>query len=165
MNGLRQYKILISVSSCLLLAGCGSSSEVSFQSGGMTHTMAEGGDATKQGFLLPIYPGAKPSGKVEAKGNAESSHFLLLNSDDPVNKISDFYQQELKKDGWEISQQQVLPNLVNLAAKKDQLEASVMVSGEDKTSSITLSVSRAPEGTPVVTDQTYTPDKLNPPTD
>ncbi len=165
MNGLRQYKILMIVTSCLLLAACNKSSEVSFQSGGMTQTFAEGGDATKQGFLLPIYPGATPSGGVEAKGNAESSHFLLLNSPDPVNKISDFYQQQLKKDGWAITQQQMLPDLVNFAAKKDQLEASVMVSGEDKTSSITLSVSRAPEGTPEVSDQTFTPDKLNPPTD
>lgn len=148
-----------------MLAACSKSSEVSFQSGGVTHTFAEGGDATKQGFILPIYPGAKASGGVEAKDSSESSHFLLLNSTDPVAKISEYYQNELKKQGWQVTQQQMLPALVNIGAKKEELEASVMISGEDKNTSITLSVSRAPEGTPAVTDQVFTPDKLNPPTD
>lgn len=54
---------------------------------------------------------------------------------------------------------------MNIAAKKGELEASVMISGETKGSTITLTVSREPEGTPAVSNEQYTPDKLNPPTD
>lgn len=150
---------------CVLLASCSNSSEVSFQSGGMTHTFAEGTDATKQGFQLPVYPGATPSGGVSNTGKEEASSFLLLSSPDAVNKISEFYQQQLKKDGWEVTATQVMPELMNIAAKKGELEASVMISGETKGTTITLTVSREPEGTPAVGNEQYTPDKLNPPTD
>ena len=131
----------------------------------MTHTFAEGKDATKQGFALPIYPDAKPSGGVSNTASAESSSFLLLSTPDSVDKVSEFYQQQLKKDGWEVAPTKVMPELMNIAAKKGEVEASVMVSGEDKSTSITLTVSRMPEGTPSVSNEQYTPDKLNPPTD
>lgn len=98
MSRLRLLKLFLPIPGlCVLLASCSNSSEVSFQSGGMTHTFAEGTDATKQGFQLPVYPGAKPSGGVSNTSTAESSSFLLLSSPDAVNKISEFYQQQLKK--------------------------------------------------------------------
>lgn len=167
MNRLSTSNIFYVIVAGMLLTSCSNSSEVSFQSGGITHTFAEGNDATKQGFLLPIYPGAKPSGGVSSGNNAESSSFLLLSSPDSAAKISDYYQQQLKKEGWEITQQDKMADgeVTNIGARKGELEASVMVSGEEKSTSISLTVSRAPEGTPAVTDQQYTPDKLNPPTD
>lgn len=158
--------LLICFLSSLLFTACSSHQEVSYQSGGMTHTFAEGKGAVPDNFPLPVYPGATPTGSVSAQGDAdENSKFLMLSSADPVSKISDFYQAELKKGGWTVTNNQVLPSLVNIAASKQDLEASVMLSGDGQKTTISISLSKEPKGTPAPTSQTFTPDKLNPPTD
>lgn len=165
---LKQFNIALgSLLSILLITSCSSNQEeVSYQSGGMTQTFVAGKDAGGKQFLLPIYPNAKPSGEVQAKSEEEQNSFMMLSSTDPVSKIAEYYKTELKNNGWTIGQQQMLPELVNINAKKDKLEGSIMVSsdGKDKTS-ISLSVNVEPEGTPEVSKDDFTPDKLNPPTD
>jgi hypothetical protein len=60
----------------------------------------------------------------------------------------------------------MLPTLVNISAKKDKLEGSIMLSGEENNkTTITLSVSVEAEGTPEVSKDKFSPDKINPPTD
>lgn len=152
----------------LLLSSCSSSQEVSYKSGGMTQTFVSGKDtiSAEKSFLLPIYPNSKPTGEVQAKSEEEQNSFLMLSSPDPVSKVSDFYQAELKKGGWELHQNQMLSELVNLTAKKDRLEGSIMISSDGKNqTSISLSVNVEPEGTPEVSKDEFVPDKLNPPTD
>ncbi len=152
--------------SALVFSACSQSPEVSYHSGGMTHTFAEGKGAVPDNLPVPVYPGATPSGSVSVQGSDdEDSKFVLLSSTDPVNKIADYYQEELKKAGWTVVSTQVLPALVNLAAKKQDLEASVMLSGDGQKTSISISVNKESKVTPVPTSQTFTPDKLNPPTD
>lgn len=148
-----------------LLAGCAATQQVSFQSGGMTHTFSAGKDATRNGFLLPIYPQAKPTGAVSSTDAEESSSFLMLTSTDPVKKIGAFYRDELKNSGWTVEQAQFQDDFVNLSAKKEKLEASILISSEKDKSSITLTVGREPEGEPVQSKENFVPDKLNPPTD
>lgn len=150
---------------CLLITSCSQSEQVSYESGGMTQTFVAKKDAGKN-FLLPIYPGATPTGETLGKGTDEENAYLMLSSADPVEKVAEFYKKELKDNGWTIGQQQMVPELVNIQAKKEKLEGSVMISadGKDKTS-ISLSVSVEPEGTPEVSKEDFTPDKINPPTD
>lgn len=150
-----------------LLAACGSGDDkVSYQSGGMTHTFVAGKEAGKQNFLLPVYPNARATGQVQANGQEEENSFMMLSTSDPVSKVSEYYLSELKKDGWTVSQQQVLPKLVNLNARKDKLEGSIMLSeDEHNKTTINLSVAVEPEGTPEVSKEQFNPDKINPPTD
>lgn len=154
--------------STMLLCSCSSSQEVSYKSGGMTQTFVAGKDtiSAEKNFLLPIYPNSKPTGEVQAKGEEEQNSFMMLTSPDAVPKVAEFYQAELKKAGWEIHQNQMLSELVNLSAKKDKLEGSIMISSDGKNqTSISLSVNVEPEGTPEVSKDEFVPDKLNPPTD
>jgi hypothetical protein len=151
---------------CVLLTACGQDNhEVSFKSGGMTHTFADGKAAGKD-FPLPLYPNAQTAGAVAAKGDGdEDSDFMMLSSTDPVDKISSFYNDKLKEAGWTVKQNAFTPQLLQLNAKKPGYEASVQISSDDKQSSITLSFSKETAGTPKMTGQVFTPDKLNPPTD
>jgi len=150
----------------MLLAGCTSAEQVSYQSGGMTQTFVAGKEAGKQNFLLPIYPNATVTGEVQAQSKEDQNSFRMLSSDDSVNKISEFYQAELKKDGWTVEPKSVLPNLVNIGAKKDKLDGSIMISGDEHNkTSVNLSVSVEAEGTPEVSKENFSPDKINPPTD
>jgi hypothetical protein len=151
----------------ILLAACTSSEQVSYQSGGMTHTFIAGKDANRQSFMLPVYPNSTATGEVQSQGKEDASSFRMLTSADPVSKVAEFYLSELKKGGWKISQQTVLPTLVNISARKDKYEGSIMISADEHnhTTSINLSVSVEVEGTPEVSKDNFSPDKVNPPTD
>lgn len=158
--------IFIPLVASMTLAACSTDDKVSYQSGGMTQTFVGGKEAAKENFLLPLYPNAKSTGEVQANGQEEQNSFRMLATSDPINKVSEFYLSELKKNGWTVSQQQVLPALVNLNAKKDKLEGSIILSADEhKNTTITLSVAVEPEGTPEVSKDTFNPDKINPPTD
>lgn len=162
--------LTITISAAITLTACGNNEkEVSFKSGGMTHTFAEGNSANTESFPLPIYPNAEPSGSVNAKGEGdEHAAFMMLSSADELTKVSDFYAQKLKEDGWTLNATTTMPKMVNISASKKELEANVMLgrdSEKDKTT-ITLAVSKEPDVMPTITgNENYTPDKLNPPTD
>jgi hypothetical protein len=103
---------------------------------------------------------------VQAQSKEDQNSFRMLTSPDSVDKIAEFYKVELKKDGWVVGQQSVLPNLVNISAKKEKLDGSIMLSGEDHDkTTINLSVSVEADGTPEVSKDSFSPDKINPPTD
>jgi len=153
------------------LSSCGNQKEVSFKSGGMTHTFAEGQDAVPKDFPLPIYPGATTSGSVSAGGeDQEHSQFLMLASNDSMDKISEFYQAQLKDKGWEIDKVDTSPKLVSIDAHKDKLQANAELvedSDSDKTT-ISLQVSQQsdnPKDDSEAAAENFKPDKVTPPTD
>jgi hypothetical protein len=160
--------VMVTALTALALCSCGGNEkEVVFQSGGMTHTFTTGNATDTKNFPLPIYPNAKASGEVQAKGDPEdNSKFLLLSSADKVDQVSEFYNSQLKAQGWEVNETVKQPTLVNLGAHKNDIEASVMISEDaDGKTTISLAVSNETKGTPKMSDQVFTPDKLNPPTD
>jgi hypothetical protein len=162
----------------LLLSACASNdAEVSFKSGGMTHTFVQGEAATKN-FPLPLYPKATAVGSNSASGDSDDEHFMMLSSSDPGSKISDFYLQQLKAAGWSAETSGIIPaapadkgNAANVSAPvmiiahKPGFEANVMISPDDKQTAITLSVSKESNEKPKLSGKEFTPDKLNPPTD
>lgn len=165
MNG-SQFHISFSVLWLAFgLAACSQQDQVSFNSGGLTHNFASGKDASGAGFPLPLYPNSQPQGSKSAAGPEEQDNFMMLTSVDGVDKISEFYNSTLKNSGWQVDSKKLTAELVNLSAVKGQLEASVMISGDGKSTSITLTYAKVPEGTPKVSDEPFVPDKLNPPTD
>lgn len=151
-----------------LLSACANSKEVTFKSGGMTHTFAEGKSAVPSDFPLPVYPGAQATGSVSARGDKtdEQSRFLLLSSADSVEKIRDFYEKELPKAGWKVETSQTLPPQVfSISASRDDLDAAVMVSSEGDKSIINISVSKESDSEPEPVDKDYSPEKITPPSD
>jgi hypothetical protein len=164
---LLEFRRFIPLFAVVMLSACGSGDDkVSYQSGGLTHTFVSAKEASKQTFLLPLYPNAKTTGEVQAQGQEEQNSFMILSTSDPVDKVTEYYLTELKKSGWIVSQQQVLPALVNLNARKDKLEGSIMLSADEhKQTTINLSVAVEPEGTPELSKEQVIPDKTNPPTD
>ena len=71
----------------------------------------------------------------------------------------------MKKEGWNIVSLNTLPSMINISAEKDNLEGSVMVTGDGENTTIELQVGnkvevvQSPSTAPNATDQ------LNPPTD
>jgi hypothetical protein len=151
----------------LILSACGPAKEVTFKSGGMTHTFAEGKNAIPKDFPLPIYTGASPTGSVSAEGNEEEqSKFLMLSSPDPVDKISDFYQNELKARGWEITNVQTLPRIVSISAQQKDMDGNVMITDDGGKTTISLSVGKTGSEKPDETEnENFSPNKVTPPTD
>lgn len=143
--------------------------EVSFKSGGMTHTFSEGPGSIPKGFPLPLYPNSTTTGSVSADGatDSEKSKFLMLASKDSVEKVSRYYIDELKSSGWKLDNQQTSGKLINLSASQADLEANIMVSGEAGKTTISLSVSHvSDDSNPQPEDSTnYEPNKVTPPTD
>jgi len=159
----------LAVITCLFTACGGSDQKVSFQSGGMTHTFAEGQGAVPKDFPLPIYPNATTTGSVSAEGDKEVEHskFLMLSSSDSVEQVSKFYQDELKVTGWKVDSPQESGNLVNISASRGDYEANVMVSNDGTRTTISLALSKGSEAAhePESNAGDYTPNKLTPPTD
>lgn len=163
--------LVLGAISAVSLSSCGNQKEVSFKSNGMTHTFAEGQDAIPKDFALPIYPGATTSGSVSAGGeDQEHSQFLMLSSNDPMDKISEFYQSQLKDKGWEIDKVDTSTKLVSIDAHKDKLQANAELaedSDSDKTT-ISLQVSQQsdnPKDDSEAAAENFKPDKVTPPTD
>lgn len=132
------------IAQTLLLSAC-SSNQVSYDSGGMTHTFSEGSAAVPPDFPLPIYPEAKATGSVSAEGQpgTENSRFLMLSSSDSVTKVSDFYRKELNERGWKIGQVDALgTEEVNISATNKEQEAGISISSDGKKTFINLQVSR-----------------------
>jgi hypothetical protein len=122
-------------------------------------------------FPLPIYPGATTSGSVSAGGeDQEHSQFLMLSSNDSMDKISEYYQGQLKDKGWEIDKVDTSPKLVSIDAHKDKLQANAELvedSDSDKTT-ISLQVSQQsdnPKEDSEAAAENFKPDKVTPPTD
>lgn len=162
----------LSISALVMVvsSACGSDKQVSFKSGGMTHTFAEGKDAIPKDFPLPIYQGAVVTGSVSSEGdNKEHSKFLMLSSSDPLDKVSEFYQTELKSRNWQIENVQSWTKLVSISAKQKDLEANVMLADDGGKTTISLSTGKSlQDGSDKVDEgdlENYKPEKLTPPTD
>jgi hypothetical protein len=159
----------IGVSLCLFLSACGNDKEATYKSGGMTHTMAEGKDAVPKDFPLPLYTGAAPTGSVSAEGAGdEQSRFLILSTTDSLDKVSEWYQSELKNTGWNV-EVQVMPKLVSISATKKEkdLDANVSLADDGGKTTISLQSTKSVEIKKEDEEPTenYTPNKVTPPTD
>ena len=133
----------------------------------MTHTFAEGKDSTPKDFPLPIYPGATTSGSVSSSGKDEESQFLMLSTVDSIDKVSVFYQNQLKDKGWEIDSVNTDPKIVSIDAHKETLQANAELADDGGKTTISLQVGKASDvkDESESSSENYHPDKVTPPTD
>ncbi|WP_343526258.1 hypothetical protein [Sphingomonas sp.] len=138
------------LTTCLLLAACGSS-EKSATVAGATFTsdeskgtssitteqgtirVADGTDATKvvmPGYA-PVYPGASVTGVVETENNGRKLKMVTLSSADPVAKVVEFYKGTLNKEGWKLPSSLISGETGMISGQKDGKEVSIVVSRED----------------------------------
>ena len=114
-----------------------------------------------------MYPTATVTGSVSAEGGSDDEHsrFLMLTSKDTVEKVRKYYIEQLKAGNWQLGSEQSSGSLINLTATQKDLEANVMVSGDGQKTTISLSVNKATNSTPVPDSSNYQPNKVTPPTD
>jgi len=154
----------------IALTSCGNQQEVSFKSGGMTHTFAEGKAAIPKDFDKLVYPEASTTGSVSAEGDndQEQAKFLMLSSNDPTEQISKWYQDQLKATEWSVDKVETASKIVSISGHKSNLEINVMIAQEGPKTSISLSLGKPLDGAGDEKDSSsdnYTPDKVTPPTD
>lgn len=152
----------------ILLCSCSNAKEVSFKSGGVTQTFAQGKEAVSTDFENYIYPDATTSGSVSAEGdNDEQSKFLMLSSKSPIESISKWYQDKLKIESWKIVNKQEQPKLISITGSKNNTELSVMITGDNDNTSISLSLSKQVDSNynDDSNRENFVPNKDTPPTD
>lgn len=152
----------------LMNTGCSSDKQVSYKSGGMTHTFAEGKESIPKDFQLPLYPGATPTGSVAAEGDSEEqSKYVILSTKDSMDKVNDFYQDEMKKAGWSIDNIQNMPKLISISGNKKGLDANVMIADDAGKTTISLQLNKASETKKEDEEpaENFSPNKVTPPTD
>lgn len=153
--------------SAAIMSGCAPAKEVSYKSGGMTHTIVQGEDGMPKEFSKLIYPNAKADGSVSAEGNdQEQSNFVMLSSTSPVDDISEWYQKQLKENQWQITSVQTLPRMVSISGQKGDVEMNVMIADDGDKTTINLALGKTVDGVPDENEiRNFIPDKVTPPTD
>lgn len=166
---MKTSRIIFILSLSLVAASCSKDKEVTFKSNGVTQTFAEGREAVPKGFPLPVYPGSATTGSVSAEGEGdEQTKFLMLTSTDPLEKISEFYQDELRNAGWSLDKVEPTPKLISISASRKELEANIMIEddgGGKSTISLTVNHSGQTTKEDEEAPENSKPDKTNPPTD
>ena len=163
-------KIMSALAILFIVSGCGDNNAVSFNSGGMTHTFAEGKDSVPKDFVLPVYPGATATGSVSADGtDQEQSKFLMLSTTDPMDKVSEYYQSALKDKGWTIDKVDAdQPKIVSITAHTKQMDGNIFLADDGGKTTISLSAGKSGDTSKEDAEsqsENYSPDKANPPTD
>jgi hypothetical protein len=145
-----------------------SSDKVTYKSSGMTQTLAEGKQSVPKDFQLPLYPGATATGSVSAEGDRqEQAQFVILSTADAIDKVSDFYQEELKKTGWSIDNIQNMGKLVSISVNQKGVEGNVNIADDSGKTTISLELNKATETKKEDEEpaENFSPDKVTPPTD
>jgi len=73
---------------------------------------------------VPVYKDATVS---QVQSLANNAHNVIFSTAAPVNEVSAFYQQQLTKAGWKVSQQFARPNHAFMTFQKDNMLANVTV--------------------------------------
>jgi hypothetical protein len=80
---------------------------------------------------VPVYEGTKVV--MSQSANEKNTHTLVLESNDPAEKISDFYKKGLESNGWKIDASMNMAQMNMVTASKDKRQAVVQVmNGPDK---------------------------------
>ena len=164
----RHRLTLICAFAALTITGCANDKAVTYKSSGMTQTLAEGKQSVPKDFQLPLYPGATATGSVSAEGESEEqAKFVILSTADPIDKVSDYYQEELKKSGWSIDNIQNLGKLVSISVNQKGIDGNVNISDDNGKTTISLELNKATETKKEDEEpaENFSPDKVTPPTD
>jgi hypothetical protein len=98
------------------------------------------GAAAKLPNWVPVYPGMQAQGGFSAQKEGETSGAASFKTNDPVDKVTRFYTDELNKAGFKITTQTTGSNLSILTATDDstQRQITLTITSADGATSIGL---------------------------
>ncbi len=153
----------------LALTACGNEKSVTYSSGGMTNTFNEGEKGVPKDLQLLVYPGAEIAGSTSAQDkDGEHSAFVSLSTPDSLERVSDWYQDSLKKNGWTIDNHDATqPSFVSISGHQKDVEINVIVAQDANKTTISVSEGKSGEGDPVDEEEIekFTPNSIVPPTE
>ncbi len=92
-----------------------------------------------------------------------------MSTSEPLDKVSEFYQNTLRDKGWTIDKVDTeAPKVVSISAHLKETEANVMLADEGGKTTISLSADKVGDTTKEDAEaqtENYSPDKVNPPSD
>lgn len=139
----RLVVVCIAVGISLGSAGCrrGAAPAAGVVVDGQAASDATSGQAAALGLPggLPIYPGAVPVASPSARHAGTS---LVLESRETPQKVASFYKSRLLAGGWSLDGEMTVEGEYVLVASKQAHRASALVSDEQGTTRITLTVTR-----------------------
>lgn len=143
---------LLLIPSLALVSACGNNKEVSFDSGGMTHTMKVGEGSVPEDLKELVYPGATASGSQMANDDNKEvndhAKYLNLSSSDSIEKVTAWYESTLKKTGWNIEKNETMGNLVTISGTLKDAEVAVNIADDSGKTSIIVNKSTSLGGIP-----------------
>lgn len=121
--------------------------EVSVKTGSLTATYSEGQGAIPHDFPLPIYPQATVSGSMSAqdKSDKQDTRMLMLTVSDSVEKVSQYYQEKMKTDGWHIESTSTMGELANILATKEAMQANVIIAPDSPSGKTQITIAVTPK--------------------
>ncbi len=129
------------LASLFIFSGCSNDKKVTYDSAGMTTTFSEDKNGIPQDLKPFVYPEAKLAGMSSASDKeGEEAKYLSMTSPDSMDKVTEWYTNALKSNGYTIDDDDEQPRSVNISGHKDKLEINITMAEEgDKT---TISVSQ-----------------------
>jgi hypothetical protein len=151
------------------LTACGNEKSVTYSSGGMTNTFNEGEKGIPKDLQSLVYPGAEIAGSTSAQDkDGEHSAFVSLSTPDSLERVSAWYDDSLKKNGWSIdSHDATQPSFVSISGHQKDVEINVIVAQDANKTTISVSEGKSGEGDPVDDDEIerFEPNANVPPTE
>jgi hypothetical protein len=153
----------------LSLTACGNEKSVTYNSGGMTHTFSEGEKGIPKDLSVLIYPGAEIAGSTSAEDkDGEHAAFVSLSTPDNLERVSDWYESSLQKNGWKIDNQDTSqPSIVSISGHQKDVEINVLVAQDANKTTISVSEGKSGEGDAVDEEEIekFQPNSVTPPTE
>ena len=91
---------------------------------------------------VPVYDGAKVI--LSQSATEKNAHNLVLESNDPADKIADFYNKGLESNGWKIEGAMNVGEMKMFTAVKDKRQAVVQIANAGDKRTITQILSDKP---------------------
>lgn len=155
--------------SVVSLASCGNDKSVTYPSAGMTHTFTEGEKGLPKDLQNLVYPGSEVAGSTSAEDkDGEHAAFISLSTPDNLERVSDWYESSLQKDGWTVDNQDTTqPSIVSISGHKKDVEINVLVSQDANKTTVSVSAGKSGEGDPVDEEEIekFEPNSVTPPTE
>ncbi len=163
----QKVALLVLPMTIFCLTACGNGKDVTYNSGGMTHTIAQGEGSIPSEFKALIYPDAQATGSVSADGNdQEQSKFVMLQAKASGEDVSKWYQEQLQNNGWTVGSVQNSADVISISAQKKDIEMNVMIDEDQGKTIINLSLAKTIDQVPDESEtENFVPNKVAPPTD
>lgn len=149
-------------------SSCGNDKSVTFKSAGMTHTFNEGTEGIPKDLQVLVYPGAQIAGSTSAQDkDGEHAAFVSLSTPDALERVSEWYQSCLPKNGWQIDNSDTGQSaVVSLSGHQKDVEINVLMAQDGNKTAISISEGRSVHD-PVEEEEieNFTPNEFTPPTE